>query len=161
MEGENMTEGRGKKPDAEKIRLTNEDLWAINNHLAWQKVRDNEKFKDVLGFLKWLKRITESIDFKAFTELSQQVIDRLRDQWRVEINKARGKTEVDQMTPEALGGLFNAYLAARWGKIQEELQFSKETDIEVEKYKVSKVERPNNLSPNDVEVLLRLFEFGE
>lgn len=146
-----------KQPEAkEKIELTNGDYWVINNNPTFLEIRKT-KMKNGLKFLRWIKTITESVSYKAFTEVWSEKVKELQETWKAEMVKAHGDDFIKKLGDDRANKLFTAYFQANAGRMEKETEFSSEVQ-EIEKYNLSGETLPP-LSEQDYRLLERYFEF--
>ena len=146
-----------KQPEAkEKIELTNGDYWVINNNPTFLEIRKT-KMKNGLKFLRWIKTITESVPYKAFTEVWSEKVKELQETWKAEMVKAHGDDFIKKLGDDRANKLFMAYFQANAGRLEKETEFSSEVQ-EIEKYNLAGEVLPP-LSEQDYRLLERYFDF--
>jgi len=146
------------KPKAknEVVYLTNGDYWIIDNNSSFLEIR-RAKLKNGLKFLRWIKTITESVSYKAFTEVWSEKVKELQETWKAEMVKAHGDDFIKKLGDDRANKLFTAYFQANAGRLEKETEFSSEVQ-EIEKYNLSGETLPP-LSEQDYRLLERYFEF--
>lgn len=146
------------KPKAknEVVCLTNGDYWIIDNNSSFLEIR-RAKLKNGLKFLRWIKTITESVSYKAFTEVWSEKVKELQETWKAEMVKAHGDDFIKKLGDDRANKLFTAYFQANAGRLEKETEFSSEVQ-EIEKYNLAGEVLPP-LSEQDYRLLERYFEF--
>ena len=145
-----------KQPEAkEKIELTNGDYWVINNNPTFLEIRKT-KMKNGLKFLRWIKTITESVPYKAFTDVWQEKMKDLQEAWKADMVKLHGDDFLKKLGDKA-DNYFMAYYMSNVGRLQDETEFDAKTG-EIEKYSLVGEDLPP-LSEQDYRLLERYFEF--
>ena len=145
-----------KQPEAkEKIELTNGDYWVINNNPTFLEIRKT-KMKKGLKFLRWIKTITESVPYKAFTDVWQEKMKDLQEAWKADMVKLHGDDFLKKLGDKA-DNYFMAYYMSNVGRLQDETEFDAKTG-EIEKYSLVGEDLPP-LSEQDYRLLERYFEF--
>ena len=145
-----------KQPEAkEKIELTNGDYWVINNNQTFLEIRKT-KMKNGLKFLRWIKTITESVPYKAFTDVWQEKMKDLQEAWKADMVKLHGDDFLKKLGDKA-DKYFMAYYKSNVGRLEDETEFDAKTG-EIEKYSLVGEDLPP-LSEQDYRLLERYFEF--
>ena len=145
------------KPKAknEVVYLTNGDYWIIDNNSSFLEIR-RAKLKNGLKFLRWIKTITESVPYKAFTDVWQEKMKDLQEAWKADMVKLHGDDFLKKLGDKA-DNYFMAYYMSNVGRLQDETEFDAKTG-EIEKYSLVGEDLPP-LSEQDYRLLERYFEF--